>query len=103
MSRGPDAGTALRRAIERCAREAGCAVAVTATDATRWVSATFTGMRHRLILAAESGPPFEAWLDALPEADLPIRGHLVADLAIVTRCLAGGHANVTVEALTVES
>ena len=56
MSRGPDPGTALVRALEANARRAGCPVRMTASDWTRWASATFTGARHDLTLeAGESG------------------------------------------------
>ena len=103
MSRGPDAGTALRRAVERDARRAGCVVAIAATEATHWASATFVGARHRLTLDGADGSILDAWLDALPEADLPIRGHLVADLVIVSRHRAAGRMAALIEALTVEA
>jgi hypothetical protein len=69
---------------------------------TRWASATFTGARHELTLEAADSPMLAAWLDALPETDLPLRGHLVADIVATGVSRADGMARVTIEALTVE-
>ncbi|MEH3041477.1 MAG: hypothetical protein PGN21_15615 [Sphingomonas paucimobilis] len=97
MSRGPDVATLLERRLRITAEAAGVAIAIVASDATPWASATFNGARHRLTL--ESGDAgFAAWLAALPEAELPLRGHLVADL-IVT---AADDRVATIEVLSVE-
>lgn len=103
MSRGPDAATLLRRVLERDAEDRGCTLAVTGAAATRWASATFTGARHRLTLAAADDAALAAWLAGLGEADLPLRGHLVADIAVVAATRAAGRAALTIEALTVEA
>ena len=50
-------------------------------------SATFVGARHRLTLSG-SGVAFDAWVAGLAEANLPLRGHLVADVAVVARDVA---------------
>ncbi|MEO7691054.1 MAG: hypothetical protein ABIS51_17365 [Sphingomonas sp.] len=102
MSRGPDPGTALVRALEANARRAGCPVRLNASDWTRWASATFTGARHEVTLEAEESGALDGWLTELPEADLPIRGHLVADVIITSVRRAGGLATIRLEALTVE-
>ena len=102
MSSGPDPGTALVRALEANARRAGCPVRLTASDWTRWASATFTGARHELSLEADESGPLDTWLTELPEAELPIRGHLVADIVISSVRRAGGLATIRLEALTVE-
>lgn len=99
MSRGPDATTLLERRLRIAAEAAGVAITITASDATPWASATFNGARHRLTLAGD-GAPFARWVAGLPEADLPLRGHLVADL-VVRRAVAGDGA-VVLEVLTVE-
>ena len=44
----------------------------------------------------------EHWLTDLPETDLPVRGHLLASLAITNIRRAGGMAEVAIDALTVE-
>src|SRR3546814_4063348 len=51
MSRGPDAGTLLTRALIAAAAADGVAYAITDADWTRWASATFTGAQHRLTLS----------------------------------------------------
>lgn len=99
MSRGPDATTLLERRLRIAAEAAGVAIAITASDTTPWASATFNGARHRLTLAGE-GAAFARWVAGLPEADLPLRGHLVADL-VVRRAVAEDGA-VVLEVLTVE-
>ena len=102
MSRGPDAATLLARALDRSARGAGLTLAVRHADWRRWASATFTGARHELTVELPDGDAAERWLDALPEADLPVRGHLVAD-AVVLRQHGEGELRVaTLEILTVE-
>ena len=102
MSRGPDPGTALVRAIEANALRAGCPVRMSASDWTRWASATFTGARHNLTLEADESGVLDGWLTELPETDLPIRGHLVADIVVMSVQRAKGVATVRLEALTVE-
>jgi hypothetical protein len=102
MSRGPDPGTALVRALEANARNARCPVRMNASDWTRWASATFSGARHELTLEADESDALDTWLTKLPEADLPIRGHLVADIVVTSVRRAEGCATIRLEALTVE-
>lgn len=97
MSRGPDAATLLERRLRIAAEAAGVAVMVGEADWTRWASATFVGARHRLTLGG-AGTAFEAWVAGLADAELPLRGHLVADVAVVARTREA----VVVEVLTVE-
>jgi hypothetical protein len=101
MSRGPDAATLLDRALTTSAARAGLELAVTTAESTRWASATFTGARHVLEVAI-GGDAAAAWLAELPEAELPMRGHLVADLAVVRQARSGARIVATIEALTVE-
>lgn len=72
----------LARALRVSARAAGVAVAIVATGETPWASAAFVGTRHRVDLAIASGAARDAWLVALRQAELALRGHLVADLTI---------------------
>ncbi len=97
MSRGPDAATLLDRRLRIAAEAAGVTIAITGSDWTHWASATFNGARHRLTIASDDAG-FDPWLATLGEADLPLRGHLVADLAVVAR--RGNAADLAV--LTVE-
>ncbi len=101
MSRGPDAATLLERRLRIAAEAAGATIAITASDWVRWASATFNGARHRVTIAGE-GARFEAWMATLPEADLPVRGHLVADLAVAARRDTADGVAFDLEVLTVE-
>lgn len=102
MSRWPDPGAQLERALVRHAADAGIALTVVANAATPWASVTFAGARHRLTLAASPSCALESWLAGLPEAEFSLRGHLVADLAPVSRARTGESAEIGLEVLTVE-
>lgn len=102
MSRGPDAETLLRRALEAQAEAAGCPVTLVESDWSRWASATFTGARHLLRLAAPPSPALDAWIARLPEADLRLRRHLVADLAVEHVRRTEDRVTISLEVLTVE-
>ncbi|NIJ20949.1 hypothetical protein FHS95_002641 [Sphingomonas naasensis] len=102
MSRGPDAATQLERALVAAAAAAGCPIAVTAADWTRWASATFTGARHSLTLTAGASPLLEQWLVGLSDAEFALRGTLVADIHVVRMTREDGVVTVALEALTVE-
>jgi hypothetical protein len=102
MSRGPDAATLLERALLKDAARAGCPVLRLTADWDRWASATFNGARHRLTLRAPRSAAIDRWIAALPEADLPLCGHLVADIEAVARRDHGGTIEFDLEALTVE-
>lgn len=91
----------LMRAIDADARRAGCAVTLARAASTRWSSATFIGARHELTVEATDSPALDAWLDALPEAELPVRAQLVADLVVKGVTREAGVARVAIEALTV--
>lgn len=96
MSMG--AAARLERTLAASAAAAGVTLAVTHARSTDWASATFVGARHHLRLAVSGDPAAVAdWLDTLPEADLPMPGHLVADAIVTAR--DGGAA--TIEVLTV--
>lgn len=92
----------LRHVLAASARAAGADLAVVRSDATRWASATFNGARHALELAGTASEATERWLADLPDAELAVKGHLVADLKIVAMTQAGHALSVTLEALTVE-
>lgn len=102
MSRGPDAATLLLRAIDRHATLAGCPARCVSSDWTRWASATFAGARHVLTLSAAASPALDRWIADLPETELVVPGHCVAEI-LVTACRhARDGTLLTIEALTVE-
>ena len=102
MSTRIDAATLLERALIGNAATAGVAIDIAAATATRWASATFVGARHRLTIAGSYGATAATWLGGLAEADLPLRGHLVADLVVTEQAHADGRFTAIVEVLTVE-
>ena len=93
-----NAAVLLVRALRISARAAGAAMIVCATDERSWASATFAGVRHRIDLQVDQDATTDDWLARLPEADLPLRGHLVAELTVEQ------HADqVRLEVLTIEN
>jgi hypothetical protein len=70
---------------------------VTATTRDWW-SATFAGMQHELTFTCGAS---EALIDALPDIDLPLAGHFVADLVLVASQREGLLHHVEIEVLTV--
>lgn len=102
MSRGPDIGIALTRAIERGSRRARCPAQILTADWDRWASATFHGARHRIALALLPCPATEAWLAGLAEAEFDVRGHLVADVDLVAVRRTAARVEADLEVLTVE-
>ncbi|WP_375403771.1 hypothetical protein [uncultured Sphingomonas sp.] len=83
----------LARAITGYARAHGCAFRIGYLSGRPWASATFEGERVELEL--DDVEPGAAWLSELPDAELTVREHHVADL--VVRPLSD--SSVRVEAL----
>lgn len=77
-----DVGARLDRALANAALAAGLEAAVIDHRSRPWASATFTGTRHAVTLLAKRSPTLGGWVAALPDAELPLRGHLVASLAV---------------------
>lgn len=82
MRMRPDPVARLYRALVADAQRYGLTTSLANSDETPWASATFVGMRIVLQVVVAHGEP-GSWLAALPEADLPVPGHCVADCAIV--------------------
>ncbi|OYY89625.1 MAG: hypothetical protein B7Y45_11345 [Sphingomonas sp. 28-66-16] len=81
---------------------AGATIDVVAIESTRWASATFVGARHLLSLVGRDDPDLARWLGDLPDADIDLCGHLVADLAIGSIARLDGQARAELEILTLE-
>lgn len=82
-------------------------VRVESLEQTDWASVTFTGARHRLRVTLRGDGAVGAaadFLERLPDLDLPVPGHIVADIALVSeeRGDGGAYASLELEALTVE-
>jgi hypothetical protein len=78
-----DPGTRLAAAILAHGAAAGCAPDLVSLDQQEWASATFIGLRQRLVLAAPPGAIRTAWLASLADAAFPIPRHILADLAVL--------------------
>ena len=98
--RGPDAGTLLIRALRGHAGAAGLTMHVESIACTPWASATFVGTLHRLTIAAMPVPGLRDWIDALPEAEFAMRGHIVADLVVDRIETIDDREHVTIAVLT---
>jgi hypothetical protein len=103
MSRGPDAGTLLARALIAAAQADGITLTIVDSDWTHWASATFAGAQHRFSVAGPASAALDDWLTELPERDFALRGHLVADLTIVAMRCSADRIEVEIQALTVEN
>jgi hypothetical protein len=105
-----DLATGLARAL--CAKivnfmNFGGIVEVELLAYSEWASVTFAGARHSVQIALEGPGSVGAaadFLDALPELDFTICGHIVADVALVAeeRGGDGDYAVLELEALTIE-
>jgi hypothetical protein len=99
-----DATSALLRAV----REALAAFGAFELEEIRsrsWASVTFSGARHQMTFRLE-GPGAEAaaarFLAELSTAEFQLRGHILADIAVVAEERRPGYARIALEALTVE-
>ncbi|MDB5668966.1 MAG: hypothetical protein JWL74_1916 [Alphaproteobacteria bacterium] len=100
-------GERLARVVTGTVGTFGGEIRTQSIEQTGWASVTFTGARHRLRLTLEGEGAVGAaadFLAALPELDLPIPGHIVADIALVAeeRGDDGRYAALELEALTIE-
>ena len=73
------------RALSASADSAGCPVRIVSADVKDWASATFTGQRHLIRLAAPPTPAREAWFAGLPETEWRVAGRLVAEIAVTAQ------------------
>jgi hypothetical protein len=98
-----DAATAFLRAVR--ADFANLAFAVEEIRTRGWASVTFSGARHELAFRVEGeGAESEVsrFLSGLAAKEFDLRGHILADIALVSEERRPGCARVRLEALTVE-
>ena len=106
MANAVDAADELARAV--CASFVGFGLSceVEEVASRSWASVTFTGARHRLRLCVEgerASDAADAFLSGLSERDFALRGHILADIALVANDrLERGAIRLVLEALTVE-
>ena len=71
----------------------------------RWASVTFQGARHEIAFRLEGEGAEEAagrFLGALDARNFQLRGHLLADISLVSEERRPGFARIRLDALTVE-
>jgi hypothetical protein len=99
-----DATTALLRAVQTMLETAATFV-VEEVRSRSWASVTFTGARHQLTFRLE-GDGAEAaaarFASGLEAAEFSLRGHVLADIVLLTEERRPGWARLGIEALTVE-
>jgi hypothetical protein len=102
-----DAATALLRALGASFAEFEGTFRVEELNSRCWASVTFSGARHRIAFSL-SGVGAEAaadvFLEGMDETEFDLRGHILADIALVgeDRDASGNRVLVTLDALTVE-
>lgn len=82
MTRGVNGARCLERALLASAREARLDIAIEATSSRPWASALFVGEHVQIRMRGADTNGLAGWLAGLADADLPISGYCVADLAI---------------------
>jgi hypothetical protein len=100
-----DATTAFLRAIRM--NFVNFEMAIEEIRSRSWASATFAGARHELSFRIEgegAGAAADAFLAHLEAAEFDLRGHILADIALVSDERRDGEdaARISLEALTVE-
>ena len=100
-----DATSALLRAIR--VRFGNVRIIIEEVRSRSWASATFAGARHELTFRIEGGRAHEAadaFLADMESAEFSLRGHILADIALVSdaRPDHGQAVTISIEALTVE-
>ena len=91
------AGDGLIRALAR----AFGALSNVEAQSCPWSSATFSGTRHMLWITVRSTSDTARIVAELPEIDLPIPGHFVADIEIAERHDRGDTLRLGIRALTI--
>ncbi|MBA3677044.1 MAG: hypothetical protein H0W74_06515 [Sphingosinicella sp.] len=78
-------------------------------ESRSWASGTFVGTRHKLIFRTEgdeADASADTFLADLTEAEFTLRGHILADIALISDARSEGEAGplarISLEALTVE-
>jgi hypothetical protein len=102
-----DAATALLSAVSARFVDFSGTFRLEELASRSWASLTFTGARHRLAFTLEgtgADAAANAFLGNLGEADFALRGHILADIAVVgdERAPLGDRVKLQLEALTVE-
>lgn len=98
-----DVGAVLTRSLRSAFAMRGVLVDVTTNDWRRWASATFSGARHQVSLAGTASAALDDWLAGLGDWDVPMPGHLVADVTVAAVRRTPERIEIDLEVLTVEA
>ena len=80
-------------------------VSVEKIRSRNWTSATFAGTRHEFALRLDgdgADAAADTFLDGLEDREFNLNGHILADIALVSRSDTGGVVRIELEALTLE-
>lgn len=103
-SEGP--GAALCRALVTDAARLGLTLSAHVRHEQDWCSATFTGTHLTVQVDARPHPAWTGilatWLAALPDRDLPMARHLVADLVAAPSTVIDAEITIQLEALLLD-
>lgn len=100
-----DPSSALLRAVRARFSGPSLSFAIEELRSRSWASVTFSGARHQLSFRLDgerAEAAAAAFLASLPTAEFKLRGHMLADLALVSEERRPGQVRITLEALTVE-
>ena len=89
---------ACARGLRTSASTYSLLLSVEWTKRRAWSSALFVGIRLTFAIAADDDDKLDAWLIALPELELSLPGHFVADAEVIERSANAA----TVELLLIE-
>lgn len=70
-----------------------------------WASVTFVGARHEIAFTLEgerAQAAAAAFVETLEVDEYELRGHVLADIALVSQTVEGSLVRIAIEALTVE-
>jgi hypothetical protein len=102
-----DATTALVRAIRKTCGGLGgdCTLTIEKLRSRAWASVTFTGARHEiglLLKGADAQAVASRFSESLDVAEFRLRGHILADIALMSNEPVPDGVRLRIEALTVE-
>lgn len=100
-----DVASALVHAVRGRFGAAGLTFALEELHSRSWASVTFSGARHELAFCVQGESAEEAaarFVTGMEAAEFSLRGHLVADVALVSEERSPGRVRIALEALTVE-
>jgi hypothetical protein len=100
-----DAATALIRAVRARFAAPDLRFAIEDLRSRSWASVTFSGARHELAFHVEGEAAEDAaarFLASLDASEFAMRGHMMADVALVSAERRPGRVRIALEALTVE-